>query len=138
MKKSHAERNLMEACVEMKDKMNQIRMQTGCPYYDEEKHCWRVRFTDRPDEEGDLLYVVSEFIKGSLIYRYSVRQTQKHGINGHAHSFEGVLRAVLDDPDGFTIDGFETDYSSQEIEMLKAFKEQLKHPPFIEVIEPKA
>ena len=122
MKKSHAERNLMEAYVQMKDKMNQIRMQTGCPYYDEEKHCWHVRFKDRSDEEGDLLYVVSEFIKGSLIYRYSVRQTQKHGINGHAHSFEGVLRAVLDDPDSFTIDGFETDYSSQEIEMLKAFK----------------
>ncbi len=69
--------------MEMKDKMNQIRMQTGCPFYDEEKQCWRVRFQDRPDEEGDLLYVVSEFIKSGLIYRYNVRQTQKQGINGH-------------------------------------------------------
>lgn len=123
--------------MEMKDKMNQIRMQTGCPFYDEEKQCWRVRFQDRPDEEGDLLYVVSEFIKSGLIYRYNIQQTQKQGINGHAHSFEGVLQAVLNNPDSFTIDGFEPDYSAQEIEMLKAFKEQLKHPPFIEVIEPR-
>ena len=122
----------------MKDKMTHLRMQSGCPYYDEGKQCWRVRFQDRPDEEGDLLYVASEFIKGGLIYRYNIRQTQKHGINGHAHSFEGVLQAVLNDPDGFTIAGFEPDYSAQEIEMLKSFKEQLKHPPFIEVIEPKA
>lgn len=42
----------------------------------------------------------------------------RKGYGGHAHSFEGVIQALPDDPTGFTIAGFEDLYSKQEQEML--------------------
>ena len=44
---------------------------------------------------------------------------------GHAHSFEGVLHALLDDPARFSIEGFEESYSEQERDMLRAVRERL-------------
>ena len=48
------------------------------------------------------------------------------GGDGHAHNFEGVLEALLDDPEGFSIQGLEEYYSQQEIEMLEAIQRKLK------------
>ena len=42
------------------------------------------------------------------------------------HSFEGVIRALLEDPEGFTIEGFEDYYSAQEQEMLTDIQEKLR------------
>jgi len=39
--------------------------------------------------------------------------------------FEGVIRALLDDPEGFSIEGFEEYYSLQEREMLSEVQERL-------------
>lgn len=114
-------------------KMNSVYKGTGCPYYDEEKNCWRVRFPDRDAEEGDLLYVASELARTGLYYPYNNKKTKEKTYSGHSHSFEGVIEALLNDPDWFSVSGFESYYSEQEIEFLKAVKEQLDHPPFLEV-----
>ena len=89
-----------------------------CPYYDKGTDTWRVDFPDRDSEEGDLLYVASEYARTGLYYPYNVAVTAGKEYSGHAHSFEGVIQALLDDPAGFSIAGFEEFYSKQEQEML--------------------
>ena len=79
-------------------------------------------FPDRDSEEGDLLYVASEFARTGLYFPYNDTSTKDREYNGHAHSFEGVLQALLDDPEGFSIEGLEEYYSAQEREMLEAVK----------------
>ncbi len=96
------------------------------PYYDRKKKCWKVDFPDRDSEEGDLLYVASEFARTGLYFPYHDSSTTGKAYNAHDHSFEGVLKALLDDPKGFTIVGFEEYYSKQEQEMLQKVQEKLR------------
>ena len=119
------------------DKTNRRHERIGCPYYDHEKKIWKVRFPDRDAEEGDLLYVVSEFSRSGLYYPYNNKQTRNKKHSGHSHSLEGVIEALLDDPDWFSILGFEKYYSQQEIDLLVATQEKLRHPPFLIVIPSK-
>ena len=82
-------------------------------------------FEDRDSEEGGLLYVAGVFAKTGLYFPYNDFETKGREYPGHAHSFEGVLHALLDDPAGFTIEGFEEHYSEQERDMLRAVRERL-------------
>ena len=95
------------------------------PRYDRRRKRWRVDFEDRDSEEGGLLYVAGEFAKTGLYFPYNDSETKGREYPGHAHSFEGVLHALLDDPAGFTIESFEEYYSEQEREMLRAVRERL-------------
>lgn len=95
------------------------------PYYDRRKRRWRVEFTDRAPEEGDLFYVASEYAWSGLYFPYNTTQTLGKEYSGHAHSFQGVLHALLDDPAGFTIAGFEDSYSQQEQEFLSKLQKKL-------------
>jgi len=95
------------------------------PHYDRMRRCWTVDFPDRDAEEGDLLYVASEFARTGLYFPYNDSQTKGSEYAGHSHGFEGVIQALLDDPDGFTIKGFEEYYSKQEREMLQAIRSKL-------------
>ncbi len=96
------------------------------PHYDHTTGLWKVGFPDRDTEEGDLLYVASEFAKTSLYFPYNTSSTINKEFSGHAHSFEGVIHALLGDPKGFTIRGFEDYYSHQEREFLEAVSERLR------------
>lgn len=93
------------------------------PYFDRAEKCWRVTFPDREDEEGDLLYVASEFARIGLYYPYHTAKAL--GGHGHDHYFEGVLEALLDDPEEFSIKGYEEHYSRQEMELLDAVQRKL-------------
>ena len=95
------------------------------PRYDRRKKTWQVDFEDRDSEEGGLLYVAGEFARTGLYYPYRDSATKGREYPGHAHSFEGVLHALLDDPAGFTIEGFEEYYSEQERDMLRAVQKRL-------------
>ena len=95
------------------------------PYYDRKARTWRVDFPDRDSEDGDLLYFVREFARTGLYYPYNDSDTAGKDYTGHAHSFEGVLHALLEDPEGFTIAGFEIYYSPQEREMLTEVRKKL-------------
>ena len=94
-------------------------------HYDRRNKTWRVNFEDRHSEEGGLLYVAGEFAKTGLYFPYNDSETKGREYPGHAHSFEGVLHALLDDPAGFTIEGFEEYYSEQERDMLRAVRERM-------------
>ena len=71
------------------------------------------------------MYVASEFARTSLYFPYNDSQTKDREYSGHDHYFEGVLKALLDDPEGFSIEGFEEYYSAQEQEMLEAVQKRL-------------
>ena len=96
------------------------------PRYDRRKRTWRVDFEDRDSEEGNLLYVAGEFAKTGLYFPYNDSETKGREYPRHAHSFEGVLHALLDDPAGFTIESFEDYYSEQERDMLRAVQKRLR------------
>ena len=106
------------------EKINEQNRNSYRPYYDRKDKCWRVNFPDRDAEEGDLLYVAGEYVRTCLYYPY--RTTKALGGHGHDHFFEGVLEALLDDPEGFSIQGYEDYYSKQEIEMLEAIRRKLR------------
>ena len=99
------------------------------PRYDRRKKTWRVDFEDRDAEEGSLLYVAGEFARTGLYFPYNDSGTKGREYPGHAHSFEGVLHALLDDLAGFSIDGFEEYYSGQERDMLRAVRKRLLELP---------
>ena len=95
------------------------------PYYDKGSETWRVDFPDRDSEEGGLLYVASEYARTGLYYPYHDSDTRGKTYSDHAHSFEGVILALLEDPSGFTVAGFEAYYSQQEREMLGSIQRKL-------------
>ncbi len=51
------------------------------------------------------------------------RRNTNEQLKCHAHSFEGVIQALLDDPEGFSIEGLEEYYSAQEREMELCYPE---------------
>ena len=104
--------------------INEQNWKSHRPYYDWKEKCWRVTFPDRDAEEGDLLYVASEYARTGLYFPYHT--TKALGGHGHDHFFEGVLEALLDDLEGFSIQGYEEYYSKQEMEMLKAIQRKLR------------
>ena len=106
-------------------KTNAINKYSNRPYYDRLDGRWKVDFPDRTSEEGDLLYVAGEFVCSCLIFPYNDSATQSKEYCGHSHYFEGVIEALLNDPVGFTIEGFEGYYSSQEKELLYNIQEKL-------------
>ena len=95
------------------------------PYYDRRRKKWRVRFRDAKAEEGSLLYVTCEFARTSLYFPFWNTETRGKEYSGHDHSFEGVLDALLSDPDGFSIEGFEEYYSEQARELLDKVRQKL-------------
>lgn len=105
--------------------INEQNRNSHRPYYDRTEKCWRVTFPDRVAEEGDLLYVASEYARTGLYYPYYT--TKAMGGRVHDHYFEGVLESLLDDPEGFSTQGFEEYYSKQEIEVLEAIQRKLKN-----------
>lgn len=94
------------------------------PFYDWPKHCWAV-YCKGNREEGDILYTVSEYLRDGLIYRYFWENQPKDRRFSHSHGFEGVLVALTDSPEGFSVEGFEEDYSKQELALLERLKEKL-------------
>lgn len=95
------------------------------PHYVKSKKLWKVDFPDRQAEEGDLLYVASEFASTGLYFPYHTSETIGKEYPAHDHFFEGVIKALLADPTGFTVEGFEEYYLKQELEMLQAVQKKL-------------
>ena len=104
--------------------INEQNRNSHRPYYDPIDKCWRVTFPDRDAEEGDLLYVASEYARSGLYFPYHTAKAL--GGHGHDHYFAGVLEALLDDPENFSIQGYEDYYSKQERDMLEAIQRKLR------------
>ncbi len=61
--------------------------------------------------------VVSESINDSLFYMFSD--------GDHAHGFNGVLEKILENPQVPDIEGKETQYSRQELRIIRKLHEKL-------------
>jgi hypothetical protein len=74
---------------------------------------------------GDLLWVMGEFSNTGLFYRFWTMSSREDGHPEHAHSFEGVLSFLADDPNNFEItESFKEDYSEQELAFIKAIQKR--------------
>jgi hypothetical protein len=86
---------------------------------------WVVK-TKFQTEIGDLDYIASEFVTGGVIYRFhNYHADGKEMHHDHEHSIIGVLHAIMNNPEGFSLDGFEDDYSQQEMVFLNAVRDKL-------------
>ena len=72
-------------------------------------------------ESGDVEYIASEFSGTGLIYHFMY-----NGEIDHVHGFDGVLAAVLEDPENVDIVPQEGEYSEQEIKMIEGVKRAAK------------
>ncbi|WP_225419641.1 hypothetical protein [Lapidilactobacillus wuchangensis] len=90
------------------------------PLYVAKDYQWVVD-TEHGVEAGDLLWVASEFAEIGLGYRFETLIAGKIE-RDHERSFEDVLRSLLHDFKHFSIKGYETDYSQQELAFLKAIQ----------------
>ena len=85
------------------------------PFYDYKDRTYRCFFIDRPDEEGDVEYIVSEYLNSGLSYHY-----MKGWKLCHEHSFSNVLEDIVD-CNGYQItipDEYKKDYSQQELDLI--------------------
>lgn len=90
-----------------------------------ESDTWVVK-TKSQIEIGNLDYIASEFVEGGIIYRFhNYNKSGKEGHHNHGHSITAVLDAIIYNPKGFSIEGFENDYSQQERDFLNAFRNKL-------------
>lgn len=98
------------------------------PHYCKKSNEWRCAEKNYKgkiyEEVGDLTYIMGEFSRYNEIYRYNTEDTIKW--YGHEHNFDGVLLTVIRYPDSFTIEGFEEDYSEQQIKLIKAVQEKYR------------
>ena len=72
------------------------------PFYDGHRRVWKVEFADRDPEEGDLLYVAGEYARTGLYFPYRTKDMKDW--QEHAHEFEGVIEALLEEPENFSMD----------------------------------
>lgn len=94
------------------------------PHYDTVSRNWKV-VTEWGKEEGDALYIASEFISGGLIYPFHSEPPEKEVHNNHVHTFSSVVEFLLKKPNYFSLDGFEEYYSEQEIDLLVSLRDKL-------------
>lgn len=94
------------------------------PIYSKKFGVWGVDLGDRI-ETGDMAYVLSEFSASGVVYRYHNKFMNDRNWHDHDHSFTGVLRSLVDDPEAFSYQDFETDYSAQQRAFLDAIQRKL-------------
>ncbi len=94
------------------------------PYYDSGSRTWKV-VTEGGKEDGDALYIASEFVKGGLIYPFHSEPPEEEQYHNHTHDFSSVVEYLLKNPCYFSIEGFEQYYSQQERELLDDLKKKL-------------
>lgn len=95
------------------------------PYYDSVSRTWKV-VTEWGKEEGDAIYIASEFVKEGLYYPFHSEPSCKEEHYNHAHDFAAVVSFLLERPEFFSVAGFEEYYSRQELQLLNKIKMKLQ------------
>lgn len=111
--------------IEYEEIEDEVIQDKHIPYYDAVNETWKV-VTEYGDEEGDAIYVASEFVKSGLYYPFHSEPAGTECYPNHAHSFESVVSFLLDRPKYFSIVGFEEYYSQQERDLLEKIKTKLQ------------
>lgn len=118
---------LLEQFADAAEWRSEHGLPTRMPGRYDDGSCWYV-WVDGRLEVGPLEYVAAEYCRSGLCYCFDCKRTNPDfpDYQDHAHSFEGVLQAALENPEEFTLKGFEKDYSEQEREFLKKFVKKLR------------
>ena len=95
----------------------QVSEDEKVPYYDSVSRTWKV-VTEWGREEGDAVYIASEFVKEGLYYPFYSEPLEQGNQYNHVHEFAKVVEFLLKKPEYFSINGFEEYYSLQERELL--------------------
>ena len=89
-------------------------------YYDFDSYMWRAMLPDGELCQGDLRSMVRMFTGTDIVYHYEVDGEEKQ-----ARVFEAVVRDAVENPESFSIMGFQDDYSLQEWKLLLNLCEKL-------------
>ena len=90
------------------------------PTYVEEEEEYVVN-TSNGVQIGDLYYIVGEFCKDGVLYHYNNKYYTDYP--NHEHSLDGVIEAVIDEPETFSIEKYLDEYSVQERALLYNLKD---------------
>lgn len=110
-------RNYLNRIPVKKVKQQYVGQKT--PVYLEVYDMWVVD-TDCGVEYGDINYVMSEFTSSGVRYRFTTKRSSSIEQLDHEHDFNAVLSAIADDPENFSYQPFEEDYSLQEIKYIES------------------
>lgn len=89
-------------------------------YYDFDSYMWRAVRPDGEMSQGDLRSMVWFFTGLNVQYRYEIDGEEKK-----TNMFETVVRDAVENPESFSVLGFQEDYSAQEWTYLDELCEKL-------------
>lgn len=89
-------------------------------YYDFDSYMWRAVRPDGEMSQGDLRSMVWFFTGLNVQYRYEIDGEEKK-----TNMFETVVRDAVENPESFSVLGFQDDYSVQEWTYLDELCEKL-------------
>lgn len=94
------------------------------PHYCKNSHDWRCKI-GKYETRGNIETVFEELTQFCEIYDYLVRENQSTEESWHDHFYGDVMQRLIQLPEHFCVDGFEEQYSKQQIELIKAVREKL-------------
>ena len=83
-------------------------------FYDEKDYLWKGIIPSGEQIYGDIRSIAWHFVGKDIKYRYMVDGQVKK-----ARMFEKVVQEAVEIPESFTLDGYEDDYSKQELEYVQ-------------------
>ena len=94
------------------------------PHYCKSAREWRCRI-GKYEARGNIESVFEELTQFCEIYDYLVRENQSLEESWHDHFYGDVMQRLIQMPEHFRVDGFERQYSKQQVEFIKAVREKL-------------
>ena len=101
------------------------------PHYCKKANEWRCMVSNpwaerEYEEQGNIEYVMGEFTGYNETYDYNWKEeVREDGWQDHEHEFAGVLMTLLRVPEHFSVEGFEEQYSKQQLGMIRAVRKKL-------------
>lgn len=94
------------------------------PHYCPKSREWRCRI-GKNEVRGSIEIVFEELTRFCEVYDYLVRDNQTTEESWHDHFYSKVMSCLIQMPEHFRVEGFEEQYSKQQIELIKAVQEKL-------------
>jgi hypothetical protein len=97
---------------------------TFIPTFDDDAGTWVVD-TEHGVEFGCVSYVVGEFCGDNATYLFNNSNCSDTELPNHCHEFPEIMKALIREPELFSVEAFKDCYAEQELRILKNLKEAL-------------